>query len=550
MSRGAFLFRLSQFCFALAIATSVAVGGEPTRMAGRAMLFVDQNATGPTHDGRTWCTAFTDLQDALDLAFFDVTIRVANGTYKPDRGTGNRTASFTIINNTQVEGGYAGCGAIDPNARDFDQFESILSGDLNSDDTGDLTHPSRDENSQLVVLISGSTAILDGFTVTAGNSDNGSGGGILMLISPTVANLRVTRNSASLDGGGLRIDGVSDGNLLSCIFQDNTARDGGAVFIQSSNVTFHKCRFLDNSGAVGGAVRISSNSNAAFTDSAFSYNTAGSGGAVYISAGEGSFTFARCVFLGNVAFPGRGGGIYKSGNAALIVRSCVFNANSAGLRGGGIYGDSSRLDILNSTFFANFALESGRAVAGSADLNSCILWDGGNEALGATITNSNVQGGWPGGNIFALPMFVDADGEDDIPGNEDDDFRLLAASPCTDAGDPNFVADPGATDLDGFDRVIDGNNDNKAVVDMGAYEFPGDCIGSDFDGDGVADVCDADRDDDGVPNNLDVCEFTLPGAAVDAEGRPLGDLNRDCGTDLIDYTIMQNGWSGPAGSPD
>jgi hypothetical protein len=42
---------------------------------------------------------------------------------------------------------------------------------------------------------------------------------------------------------------------------------------------------------------------------------------------------------------------------------------------------------------------------------------------------------------------------------------LLADSPCIDAGDPNYVAEPNETDIDGQIRVFAGN------VDMGADEF-------------------------------------------------------------------------------
>ena len=53
------------------------------------------------------------------------------------------------------------------------------------------------------------------------------------------------------------------------------------------------------------------------------------------------------------------------------------------------------------------------------------------------------------------------DGEDDDYG----DLRLQAGSPCINAGDPGFVAQPGETDLEGHARVLCGR------VDMGAYEF-------------------------------------------------------------------------------
>ena len=69
------------------------------------------------------------------------------------------------------------------------------------------------------------------------------------------------------------------------------------------------------------------------------------------------------------------------------------------------------------------------------------------------------------GNFDADPRFVDPDGIDDIPGTEDDNLRLLPDSPCIDAGDPNYIAGPNETDLDGKPRVI------ASRIDMGAYEY-------------------------------------------------------------------------------
>jgi len=45
------------------------------------------------------------------------------------------------------------------------------------------------------------------------------------------------------------------------------------------------------------------------------------------------------------------------------------------------------------------------------------------------------------------------------------DYRLLQDSPCINAGDPSYIAEPNETDLDGRPRVIGGR------IDMGAYEF-------------------------------------------------------------------------------
>jgi formylglycine-generating enzyme required for sulfatase activity len=56
-------------------------------------------------------------------------------------------------------------------------------------------------------------------------------------------------------------------------------------------------------------------------------------------------------------------------------------------------------------------------------------------------------------------------------------------------------------------------------------------------------------DGDGVDDAFDVCNFTPEGAAVDAEGRPLGDLDLDCDTDLDDFTMFQQGFTDPVLPP-
>ncbi|MBA7645390.1 hypothetical protein ES703_53146 [subsurface metagenome] len=97
-------------------------------------------------------------------------------------------------------GGYAGFGAPDPNARNVELYETILSGDLDGNDVPvndpcDLVNePTRSENSYHVLTGSGTdaTAVLDGFSITAGNangpspSTNGRGVGMYnYLASPT-----------------------------------------------------------------------------------------------------------------------------------------------------------------------------------------------------------------------------------------------------------------------------------------------------------------------------------------------------------------------------
>jgi hypothetical protein len=48
---------------------------------------------------------------------------------------------------------------------------------------------------------------------------------------------------------------------------------------------------------------------------------------------------------------------------------------------------------------------------------------------------------------------------------------LQAGSAAIDNGDPDSGLSPPETDLDGNPRVVDGDLDGTAVVDIGAYEF-------------------------------------------------------------------------------
>ncbi len=98
----------------------------------------------PGGDGTTWATAYRFLQNGLGFASNPANgvteVRVGQGVYRPDRsstnpdGSGARSASFHLISGVALVGGYAGVGAPDPDARDVDLYETILSGDLLGND--------------------------------------------------------------------------------------------------------------------------------------------------------------------------------------------------------------------------------------------------------------------------------------------------------------------------------------------------------------------------------------------------------------------------------
>ncbi len=78
-------------------------------VSGQTLLYVDASATGPGHDGSSWCTAFTELHEALAVVTADTVIRVADGVYHADpTGLADpREATFALSSGVTIEGGYA-----------------------------------------------------------------------------------------------------------------------------------------------------------------------------------------------------------------------------------------------------------------------------------------------------------------------------------------------------------------------------------------------------------------------------------------------------------
>ncbi len=389
--------------------------------AGAKTIYVDDDVSG-LNDGTSWANAYKCLQDALadaNDAPKPVEVRVARGTYKPDQGAkqkaGNREATFQLINGVTLKGGYAGLGQPDPNARDIESYETILSGDLNGDDAEVallehlLTEPTRAENSYHVVTASGTdgSAVLDGFTVMNGNANiwSGFGDGAGMYVgsgSPTVANCTFTTNSAHFGGGmysGLtsnptltncafhgnsagRYGGGMDNwhgspTLTNCIFSSNWAfEQGGGIHTYESSPLLTNCKFIANLAGDGGGV-YSWHSSPTVIDCTFIENRAGIGGGIYATIS--SPTLTNCTFTANEAFYSGGG--LSSGGESLSATKCTFMANKAGTNGGGLSQGSRSSTLTHCRFIANAANGSGGGMSTSArslTVANCMF--GGNSA--------------------------------------------------------------------------------------------------------------------------------------------------------------------------
>ena len=476
-----------------------------------AVIFVDESAL-PGGDGTSWATAFQDLQDAIALAECAggtaVEIRVGQGTYKPDRGSGDRDASFVLRSNLTVRGGYAGFGAPDPDARSIAGFPTVLSGDLAGDDGPSFQNYS--DNSQHILRATGQRSgavTLDGLTITGGNADGqfvptGQGGGLWVDdCQMNLSNCSFIACRATLDGGGVFLQD-SDAVLTDCTFTGNaclaeTPTRAGGLMVDNGGrtVTLANCAFTGNQATRAGGAFFRF-SLPRVKNGLFENNTATlHGGGSMVIAADASFD--ECVFRGNTAKGAFGGGLLVGSSGPLLgsvtLINCLLTGNSAPTGGGAVEAEGgSGLSARNCTISGNTApLGAGFYVVGqylppapqAPVPTSLSVWNSiiyGNAASqlsvgavsAAEIGYSNVQGGWPGSNINADPLFESSA-----------NFALRSGSPCIDAGSNPAVPLAALTDLLGNPRFHDdtgtvntglpGGAGGPAIVDMGALEFQG-----------------------------------------------------------------------------
>ena len=448
----------------------------PAEAAGT--IYVDASAGG-SGTGTSWLNAFTKLQDALAAAANGDQIWVAAGVYYPDEGGGmtnnDRAATFTMMNGVEVYGGFAGTET-GLGERDWVANVTVLSGDIEQNDTTDPNGVVTDvadiagNNAYHVVTGGGmgGSAVLDGFTVTAGQA-NGSvpdafGGGMYNdNSSPTLTHVTFSGNGAQDLGGGMFNATGSSPTLTHVTFSDNQAvNTGGGMFNDNSSPVLTSMIFSGNQVTYGGGGMGNSNSSPALTNVSFTGNQAGyNGGGMFNETGS-SPTLTNVSFTGNQA-SNNGGGMYNDSGSPTLT-NVSFSGNYAAY-GGGMLNETSNPALTNTILWNNQAGSSGHQIFNSSST--------------PVITYSDIQGsggsgsGWDsslgtdgGGNLDADPLFVTPVDPATAPTTAGD-LHMQTGSPAVDAGKNG---DCPATDLDGVLRPIDGDLDGVAVCDMGAYE--------------------------------------------------------------------------------
>ena len=173
-------------------------------------------------------------------------------------------------------------------------------------------------------------------------------------------------------------------------------------------------------------------------------------GFVHLNSGVTSSLFVNCAILGNRA---AGQNVYRPNGPTRFV-NCTLVGNQAGTEGGVTLMFGGDSIVLENSIVWNNSAGTGNDIfvnSGSASANYSLFNP--SRSIG-TISGSN--------NLTTDPLFVDADGADNITGTLDDDVSLQSGSPAVDQGS-NTVADYPNTDLL--------NRARAGAPDMGAYEL-------------------------------------------------------------------------------
>ena len=376
------------------------------------------------------------IQAAIDSAVDGDTVIVADGTYT---GEGNHNIDFNGKAITvRSENGPADC---------------II--DCENSGSGFLFWNEEDNDS-----------VLDGFTITNANNSAIMCGGdphYEQGSSPRISNCIITGNTSPRAGAGIFCGGGSSPAITNCVIKNNSATSGweivggGGIYCEYANMTIMDCIIQENLT-----------------------NEWGSGGGIHSQSS--TVTVRNCLIANNACVGeeyNSGGGIYCLYSDVTIVNSTIVGNSTTG-NGGGVLCYSSDVEITNSIVWDNRARNGSELAIGSGsggwwpddDYSSVLTVSysdvrGGEDAVYANLGDPNPSGPGPGtlewgeGNIDIDPLFVDAG---------DGDYHLRFGSACVDAGTNSPEGGLGMVDLDGKPRVLDGDSDGAAVVDMGVYE--------------------------------------------------------------------------------
>ena len=278
-----------------------------------AAVYVNANAAGLVHNGKSWNTAYKSVQDALNSLKTTGEIWVAGGVYRE---------CITLKKNyVKVYGGFRG-NETKLTQRILGAYPTII-------DAGRTGRP--------IEVLRNIWCTIDGVNVRQGFADRGGGICCRTNSNVMIRNCRIENCEARDFGGGVYLDRYAKGEMSNCVIAYNTASmGGGAVIEYHSYPKWTNILIIRNLAKVsGGAIYCPYHSGADLKYCTLAFNKAlVNGGAAYTYQG-GAVKLGNCIIAFNSA--PIGGGIFGGGNSSnTYFSNCDFYANDGGNLGGAI----------------------------------------------------------------------------------------------------------------------------------------------------------------------------------------------------------------------
>jgi len=439
---------------------------------------------GGAGDGTSWANAMGDIQTAINTARADKAARkdvwVAAGDYTI--GT-----AIVMSDSISLYGSFAGTETA------VDQRTKLTNGKPWEFTNSTILTAN---NCRLIETASNfdMATIVDGFILTNGNGIgttlSKSGGAAVVRNNMVIQNC-VIQNSTALDGagGGLNMTGETVKN--SWIYnnrQTTNANGGGGIYINTASgneTTVENCKIEKNSSTIrGGGINVQ---GVGFTylknlyivnNKSEDSGTPKAGAAIY--ANSATNTATNCIISNN------------SGLTTFYIKGNVFNCTMVNNIGGAYLAEASAtIELSNNIFwgmFTDITETTSTSLSGAANANATINnnatynpiptdknWKtSGNIQFSSNISNGDVTDPAPG-TVGSGPKFYHvtrfrgtAAADEEILSLDSADWRIKYNSPCLNIG-KTLVA----TNLDylGVQRP-QGHPTASAQYDMGAYELP------------------------------------------------------------------------------
>lgn len=235
-------------------------------------------------------------------------------------------------------------------------------------------------------------------------------------------------------------------------------RNGAISLKTGCTVTLERCQIqycIGFPGQLGGAIYNGGGDLTLISTSI--HNCSADDGAGLYNADGGTATIINSSILNNSA-NNSGGGIYQTGNNSVVsVRNSTVNDNYGTGLGNGMYIDNGTCNIYNSMFAFNGE--------GSGEVFGVINSNGYNLIL---VENGiDPASNWPTATDIGNqdPLIISSGGDGGATFVAKPDYN----SPVIDAGDPNFSGLEWDNRL--AYRIMDGDRDGNARIDIGAVEY-------------------------------------------------------------------------------